>query len=219
MKKGIIICIILVVISLSFYFCYKIYSFYHYSGELIGVRGTGIYHRDNCKFIRNISNEKLVFFSDKMAAAEAGYRACKTCKPPDNKKELIEVEKRKAEERKREEEERKNKMNTVDGPDYSKVKILGSSFKKNMIMVEVTGTIKNENSENESWGVSCRVQAIFFDKHKKPIFEAVSDNISLVSGQIKSFDIKVINSIAENIESYKLQLVNFSAVPDWLVAP
>ncbi|MGE5631373.1 MAG: hypothetical protein ACM3TR_09790 [Caulobacteraceae bacterium] len=77
---------------------YYIHDRYFYSGELIGIQGTNIYHRDNCQFVKKTSIDKLVFFRALYNTALLNYRPCKTCHPPDNLNEIKYVIKEKEQE-------------------------------------------------------------------------------------------------------------------------
>jgi micrococcal nuclease len=52
------------------------------SAEYWGSRNSNIYHYPTCKWAQKISPKNLVEFATPTAAASAGYRACKVCKPP-----------------------------------------------------------------------------------------------------------------------------------------
>ncbi|KNY24857.1 Ada metal-binding domain-containing protein [Pseudobacteroides cellulosolvens] len=74
---------------------FRLYKYYNYSGELIGIRGTYTYHRDNCAFVKKASADKLIFIDSLKEAAEHEYRSCKSCNPPANDKYVAEIEKQK----------------------------------------------------------------------------------------------------------------------------
>lgn len=57
-----------------------------YKGELVAVKSdtSNVYHRDNCKLIKDVKYENLILFNDLEQTASMGYRPCKTCSPPNN---------------------------------------------------------------------------------------------------------------------------------------
>lgn len=177
---------------------YRIYKYYNYTGELVGIRGTGVYHRDDCQFIKKANTNTIVLFQDRMQAAEAGYRACKTCNPPDNIKELEVVAK------KQNEESSSITKNSYKKFDINKCKVLGSSADKSSYVWTITGTVKNNNDVDVSLGIFY-VQAIFYDKDKKPIATQKSRCV-ISSGEIGGFTITQYENI-NNINSYKLTLI------------
>ena len=75
---------ILLVVLIGAHAGVKVYNFYNYKGELIGISPTNVYHRDDCIFVKKSSADKLKFFKDLKSSAEAGYRPCNTCNPPSN---------------------------------------------------------------------------------------------------------------------------------------
>lgn len=87
MNKKTLIVLICSVVFLSFlgYFAYTQLS---YSGELIGILGTNVYHRDNCEFVKKADNQDLIFFKDLTQTANEAYRRCSSCNPPSNKKQV-----------------------------------------------------------------------------------------------------------------------------------
>lgn len=87
MKKLLFIPLVLILIIGS-YVGFRVYNYYHYSGELIGIKGTNLYHRDNCQFVKKSDISKLIFFKNLKNTVDKQYGACKTCNPPNNKKEI-----------------------------------------------------------------------------------------------------------------------------------
>lgn len=49
--------------------------------QFVGSRNSSVYHRPSCSSARRIKRENVVRFDSREAAARAGYRACKRCKP------------------------------------------------------------------------------------------------------------------------------------------
>jgi hypothetical protein len=78
---------------------YKAYTFFYYKGEIIGIKRTYTYHRDNCQFVKKASFGDLIFFDNIKDTAESDYRPCKTCNPPDNSGEVKIVEAMREEEK------------------------------------------------------------------------------------------------------------------------
>jgi hypothetical protein len=66
---------------------YTAYTFFYYKGEIIGIKKTYTYHRDNCQFVKKASFGDLIFF-DNLVDTVPKYRPCKTCLPPNNSKEI-----------------------------------------------------------------------------------------------------------------------------------
>lgn len=46
-----------------------------------GSRRSNVYHRDTCRYVRQINPENLISFSSRGEAEKSGYRACKVCRP------------------------------------------------------------------------------------------------------------------------------------------
>lgn len=45
------------------------------------VSGNGIYHKNHCPYMKNVSFEKEIAFGSKELAMKYGYRPCKVCRP------------------------------------------------------------------------------------------------------------------------------------------
>lgn len=88
MKKilYVVLVVLLVTVGIETYFLVKPQTKSSYTGEIVGITNTQIYHRDNCQFVK--SNPNLIFFKDLNDTVEKFYSPCKTCNPPDNKKEI-----------------------------------------------------------------------------------------------------------------------------------
>jgi hypothetical protein len=85
---------------------FRVYKYYNYSGELIGIKGAYTYHKDNCAFVKKAGADKLIFIDSLKEAAEHDYRSCKSCDPPSNEKYVAEIEKQKELDRKKAEEQK-----------------------------------------------------------------------------------------------------------------
>ena len=49
--------------------------------EVVGSKNSKKYHRPTCQWAQKIKPENKVVFKDAKEAKQAGYRACKVCKP------------------------------------------------------------------------------------------------------------------------------------------
>jgi len=47
----------------------------------VGSANSDKYHKPSCRWAKNIKENNAVWFSTKEEAEQAGYTACKTCKP------------------------------------------------------------------------------------------------------------------------------------------
>lgn len=47
----------------------------------VASKASGVFHRADCRWAKNISDENLVSFKSRNEAANSGKRPCKTCKP------------------------------------------------------------------------------------------------------------------------------------------
>jgi hypothetical protein len=95
-KYVVIILVIILLIPIGF----KIKNTFFYSGELVGIKGTNVYHRDDCKFIKESSSTSIYFINNLDETAEKELRPCKRCNPPDNSKFVTEYNKLKEEKEK-----------------------------------------------------------------------------------------------------------------------
>lgn len=102
-----LIYVIFIALSLARYLACNRYIYY---GELVGIKGTGVYHRQNCLFIKKSTIDKLIFFDDLYETAEYSYRPCKRCCPPSNNKYIQQVLREKAEQKERDEQAAKEAM-------------------------------------------------------------------------------------------------------------
>jgi len=50
--------------------------------QFVGSKNSNKYHYESCQWAQKISETNLVTFKDAKAAVDAGYVACKVCKPP-----------------------------------------------------------------------------------------------------------------------------------------
>lgn len=57
---------------------------------VVGVRSTGIYCRPSCP-ARRPKRDGVVFFADGAAARQAGYRACRRCRPDEARRDSVAV--------------------------------------------------------------------------------------------------------------------------------
>ncbi len=62
----------------------KVYDRYFPSGELVLVRGTNVYHRASCVFVKKASPDRIALVDDLARTAQMNYRPCKTCNPQNN---------------------------------------------------------------------------------------------------------------------------------------
>ena len=86
-KKIILICSLLILIVFAI-ISLSVYGYYHYTGELVGVKGTSAYHRDNCQFVKKATSTQLIFLGNLESTAILGYRPCATCNPPKNESQV-----------------------------------------------------------------------------------------------------------------------------------
>jgi hypothetical protein len=86
MKKKIAIGLISVLLVITTFVGFKAYTFYNYKGELI--RFGEVYHRDSCKFVKDIPYANLKFVKNIEATAELNLRPCRTCTPPNNEEQV-----------------------------------------------------------------------------------------------------------------------------------
>lgn len=50
----------------------------------VASKESNLYHKSNCKYIKNIKEENIVIFEDKEDARNNNYTPCRVCKPEDN---------------------------------------------------------------------------------------------------------------------------------------
>jgi len=48
----------------------------------VGSKKSDVYHYPNCRYVKNILSENIIWFSSVEDAKARGYRPCKVCKPP-----------------------------------------------------------------------------------------------------------------------------------------
>jgi methylphosphotriester-DNA--protein-cysteine methyltransferase len=51
-------------------------------GKFCGSRESDKYHYPECRYVKEIKPENLVWFKDEYDAVRQGYRPCQVCKPP-----------------------------------------------------------------------------------------------------------------------------------------
>ena len=51
------------------------------TGNYIGNRGTGIFHKSTCHYVNKMSESNKIGFENRQQAIDKGYRPCKKCKP------------------------------------------------------------------------------------------------------------------------------------------
>ncbi|GAG82341.1 unnamed protein product, partial [marine sediment metagenome] len=52
------------------------------SGKFVGSKKSDVYHYPNCRYVKMIKPENIIWFSSVEDAKAHGYRPCKVCKPP-----------------------------------------------------------------------------------------------------------------------------------------
>jgi methylphosphotriester-DNA--protein-cysteine methyltransferase len=51
-------------------------------GKFCGSSESHVYHYPECRYVKEIKPENLVWFKDEYDAVRQGYRPCQVCKPP-----------------------------------------------------------------------------------------------------------------------------------------
>lgn len=69
--------IILLVVVLLF----NVYRYWPH-GMFVGSKESDVYHYPNCRYVKKILPENIIWFSSIEDARNHGYRPCKVCKPP-----------------------------------------------------------------------------------------------------------------------------------------
>lgn len=75
-KWGVAIAVALIVMFVASSFAEKENAKYY------GSKKSDKYHRESCRYVKKIKAENLIEFHSVKEAREAGYIACKVCKPP-----------------------------------------------------------------------------------------------------------------------------------------
>lgn len=218
-KKIILVCSLLILIPIAI-IGLNVYGYYHYTGELVGIKGTSTYHRDNCQFVKKATSTQLVLLGNLESTAILGYRPCTTCNPPNNGTQ-VKAFKDKQESDKllatpvptgkytvddfsgSYSENRRKELGLSDPNDLSKLEVMGSSSQNNYGIYTVTCTVKNnDNIQHE-----IRVQSIFYDGNNKPISTKESFSKKIDSGNIQGFEITQLDNV-EKIKRFEIKIIN-----------
>ena len=50
-------------------------------GYYVASSESDVFHKPNCRYVKQIKSENKITFNSKQDAINAGYRACKVCQP------------------------------------------------------------------------------------------------------------------------------------------